>query len=152
MRQMLKEWGVSGVRVRVNMNNQCINLLMTRAQQSVHQYFRSQLASLGVTPVQYAVMDALWREDNLTPSQIASAISLDGSTVTGILDRLESKGLCKRLPDPNDRRALRVVLTESGRALEAPLMKVIAECNETILATFTTQEKDTLIELLQRLG
>lgn len=134
------------------MNNQCINLLMTRAQQSVHQYFRAQLAALGVTPVQYAVMDALWREDNLTPSQIASAISLDGSTVTGILDRLESKELCKRLPDPNDRRALRVVLTESGRALEAPLMKVIAECNETILAPFTAEEKKTLIELLQRLG
>lgn len=132
--------------------NQCINLLMTRAQQVVHQQFRTRLSALGVTPVQYAVMSALWKEDNLTPSQIAAAISLDSSTVTGILDRLENKNLLKRMPDPNDRRALRVVLTEEGRALEKPLMQVIVECNETVMEVFTKEEQETLVRLLQRLA
>ena len=132
--------------------NQCLNLILTRAQQVVHQHFRTQLEVLDVTPVQYAVLDTLWKEDNLTPSQIAGSISLDSSTVTGILDRLENKNLVKRMPDPTDRRAVRVTLTNNGRELEEPLMKIIAECNQTVMKVFTLDEQEVLIKILQRLA
>jgi len=131
--------------------NQCINFLLTRAQQSVFQFFKTRLADFDVTPVQYGILNCLWQEDGQTPKQIAASLSLDGSTITGILDRMESKGLVERHPDPNDRRALRVVLTEKGRQLEEPVQEVIANANEEILNKFSPADRLKLKEILEQI-
>jgi len=131
--------------------NQCINFLLTRAQQSVFQYFKARLANFDVTPVQYGILSCLWYENGQTPKQIASSLSLDGSTITGILDRMESKGLVERHPDPNDRRALRVVLTKKGKQLEEPIQQVISTANEEILNKFSPADRLKLKELLEQI-
>ena len=86
--------------------NQCINFLLNKTQNSVLIHFRSKLNEYNVTPVQYAVLKCLWDEDMLSPKQISQEISLDASTVTGILDRLENKNLIRRTPSSTDRRTL----------------------------------------------
>ncbi|MPM96531.1 HTH-type transcriptional regulator MhqR [bioreactor metagenome] len=133
-------------------SNECINHLMNRAQQTVHQQFRAALTEFGVTPVQYAVLSTLWKEGSLTPSQIAAAVSLDSSTVTGILDRLEQKKLLRRMPDKTDRRVLRISLTEAGSALEAPVMQAVDRCNKAVMTVYSSEEQELLVRLLQRLS
>ena len=131
--------------------NQCINFELNRAQQSVHQHFKAKLAEYDVTPVQYGILACLWNNDAQAPGQIAASLNLDSSTITGILDRMENKGLLKRTPDPNDRRALKVVLTATGRALQEPIDKTIQKANEEVMAGLSAEEQDTLIALLSRL-
>lgn len=132
--------------------NKCINFMLTKAQQTVYQYFKGRLADFDVTPVQYGVLQCLWQEDGLTPGQIAASLCLDGSTITGVLDRMENKGLVKRTPDPSDRRALRVILTEQGTRLREPVQRVIEEANRCILDRLSKEEQEQFITYLERIG
>ncbi|MEN6461251.1 MAG: MarR family transcriptional regulator [Syntrophomonas sp.] len=131
---------------------QCFNFVLTKAQQSVHQLFKAKLAPFGVTPGQYAVLKCLWDENGQTARQIAERLYLDGSTVTGLLDRLEQKGLIEKQVDPKDRRALKVLLTDAGKELEGPLSQAIIEANEKALKELNTAQSNTLKDLLHRIN
>lgn len=133
-------------------NNQCINFLLTKAQQSVFSYFKNKLDEFDVTPVQYGILNCLWCNDGLTASQIAHNLSLDGSTITGILDRMENKELLMRVPDPNDRRAIRVVLTEKGFRLRNPIEKVVEEANQFLLSVFSQKEQAQFHHFLEMIA
>ncbi|NLU49835.1 MAG: MarR family transcriptional regulator [Syntrophomonadaceae bacterium] len=130
---------------------QCLNFVLTKAQQAVHQLFKAELAPYGVTPGQYAVLKCLWEENGQTAKQLATRLSLDGSTMTGILDRMEQKGLIVKQPDPKDRRALQVVLTPVGRALQDPLEAAIEEANRKALARLDEAQALTLKHLLHNI-
>lgn len=132
--------------------SQCINFLLSKAQQSVYQHFKIKLAEHDVTPVQYGILACLWQHDGQAPSQIAANLNLDSSTITGILDRMENKGLLRRTPDPNDRRALKVVLTVSGSALQSPIDKIIDDANEEVMENLSQTERESLKTLLGQLG
>jgi len=132
--------------------DQCLNFVLTKAQQSIHHFFKAQLAPFGVTPGQYAVMKCLWDEDGKTAKQIAELLFLDGSTITGVLDRIEQKGLIEKQVDPRDRRAIRVMLTDAGRSLEEPLTQVIIEANQKALVNFNDIEGESLKSLLHKLN
>ena len=128
---------------------ECVNFLLTKAQLTVFRYFKSQLAEFDVTPVQYGILKCLWREDGQMPVQIAACLGLDGSTITGILDRMEIKGLLKRTPDPNDRRALRVIITEQGSKLQEPVEKAIISANQKVLQVLAPEDKEKLFGFLR---
>ena len=132
--------------------NECINFQLTKVQQVVFQKFKASLAEYDVTPVQSGILKCLWLHDGQAPSQIASCLCLDSSTITGILDRMENKGIVKRMADPNDRRSLRVVLTEQGRLLEEPIKKIIDQENKKVLSALKKEEQVELMEYLERIS
>lgn len=72
----------------------------------------------GITSGQFQVLAALRRRypNTASPSDLSRIAILTTGTMTVLLDRLEDKGLVRRLPDPNDRRRLEVELTEEGLA------------------------------------
>ncbi len=130
---------------------QCFNFVLTKAQQVVHHIFKIELAPYGVTPGQYAVLKCLWDQNGQTATQLASRLSLDGSTMTGILDRMELKGFITKQPDVKDRRALHVLLTEKGRSLEGPLSEAIMEANKRALVYFDSHQADQLNRMLREI-
>lgn len=132
--------------------NECINFLLTKAQHTVFQYLKANLAQFDVTPVQYGILKCLWDEDGQTPKQIARTLSLDGSTITGILDRMENKNLVRRTPDPEDRRTLKVVITNQGLELRECIEEVIEEVNKRILEMFTFEEQEQLKKFLGQIA
>lgn len=132
--------------------NECINFLLTKAQHTVFQYLKANLAQFDVTPVQYGILKCLWDEDGQTPKQIARTLSLDGSTITGILDRMENKNLVRRTPDPEDRRTLKVVITNQGLELRKCIEEVIEEVNKRILEMFTFEEQEQLKKFLGQIA
>lgn len=131
---------------------QCLNFVLTKAQHNIHQLFKAELAPYGVTPGQYAVLKCLWNENGQTARKLAERLSLDGSTITGILDRMEQKGLIEKMADPKDRRALQVMLTEAGRKLEEPLTRAIVEANRKALFNLDNKQAEALKQLLQDIG
>ncbi|MGI6434544.1 MAG: MarR family winged helix-turn-helix transcriptional regulator [Syntrophomonadaceae bacterium] len=131
---------------------QCVNFVLTKAQNAIQQLFKAELAPYGVTPGQYAVLKCLWDDNGQTAKQLAERLYLDGSTVTGILDRMEAKSLISRQPDPKDRRALRVILTEQGSALKAPVNAAIERANKKALDRLDPKESGLLHKLLEELN
>jgi len=131
---------------------QCINFVLTKAQRNIHQLFKAELAPYGVTPGQYAVLRCLWDENAQTARKLADRLALDGSTITGILDRMEQKGLIEKLADPKDRRALQVMLTETGHKLQKPLSQAILNANHKALISLDEMQAETLKQMLHDLN
>ena len=121
---------------------ECINFLLTNAQNTVFTYFKRELACLDVTPIQYATLKCLWEENGQMPSQLAESLNLDSSTVTGILGRLEDKGLIKRSFRMDDRRKVIVHLTDSGKALEQPVNTIIERLNAEVTEGLSADDMD----------
>jgi DNA-binding MarR family transcriptional regulator len=92
-----------------------------------NRVYKPLLAQLGLTYPQYLVMVVLWERDGRTVGGIGEALSLESSTLTPLLKRLEGMGLVTRTRDDLDERVVRVRLTASGRALRARA-RVIPGC------------------------
>lgn len=113
--------------------NSCINFILSNTQNAVHNYFKRQLQDYDITPSQYALLHCLYVQDGLTPSQLAQALRLDTSSITGILGRLEKKGLIDRVYSQEDRRSVSIHLREEGKDLWKQVDRVIEEANAKIL-------------------
>lgn len=96
------------------------------ATNEVVRAYRPLLRRIGLTYPQYLVMLVLWR-DETTMRALAARLRLSASAVVPLVDRLEAAGLVARLPDPTDRRRIRVVPTSAGRALEDAAVEVQAQ-------------------------
>ena len=128
---------------------ECINYKLTGTQNVVFNFFKGKLSSLDVTPIQYALLKCLWTEDMQTPSQLAQTLRLDASSITGILDRLEKKGLIERVFSRQDRRSVQVHLLESGAALQKPIEAIIRDANADVLAGIDEADYKRFAALLE---
>jgi DNA-binding MarR family transcriptional regulator len=82
-------------------------------------------------------------------SEISQFLSVDNSTLTGLIDRLERSGFVQRNSNPGDRRSLNIDITESGlRELEKAKV-VIRRINEEVKEGFSEQEMESFKKVLQ---
>ena len=125
--------------------------MLTKAQHSVQQVFKEGLESFGITPGQYMVLKCLWDENGITVKHLADRLQLDSSTITGILDRLETKQLIARQPDKNDRRALNVVLTPQGKDLQEPVDQAIEAANHKVLNCLDNEQAQNFKAILHKI-
>jgi DNA-binding MarR family transcriptional regulator len=86
---------------------------------------------------------------SMSPGQLGVETLVTSGTMTNRIDRLESRDLVRREPDPSDRRGVRVVLTEAGRRAVDDAMKDLLTREEDLLAALTKQEQVTLSDLLR---
>jgi MarR family transcriptional regulator, organic hydroperoxide resistance regulator len=112
----------------------------------MRQSFMSVAAEFDLTPPQLGVLKSL--EDSVSMSEVASMMQCDASNVTWITDRLESRGLVERRPDPQDRRVKRLVLTEEGRRVKRLIDRRLVQVPG--VRRLTAEERDTLARLLAR--
>ena len=131
--------------------NSCINFILSNTQNAVYNYFKKQLQDFDVTPSQYALLQCLWVQDGLTPSQLAQTLRLDTSSITGILGRLEKKGLISRVYSQEDRRSVRIHLREEGRALWTQVDRVIEDANAKITSGLDADRYQQLLSSLSLL-
>lgn len=88
----------------------------------------------------------------MSPSALAKDMMLSTSAMTNRLDRLEKRGLIKRTMDPNDRRGLRIELTEEGFVLADKMIVSHVETEECILSALTDLERNQLRNLLTKIA
>jgi DNA-binding MarR family transcriptional regulator len=84
---------------------------------AVNRTYKPMLDSFGLTYPQYLVLSTLWEQDDLPVSAIADRLSLEPSTITPLVKRLESAGFLTRQRNPKDERQVIVSLTAKGRSL-----------------------------------
>jgi DNA-binding MarR family transcriptional regulator len=115
---------------------------------AVEQEMGRQGVNLNFT--QFLALKLLGPEDPMTPVELARALHYNPGALTRLLDKLEQRGYLKRVPDPDDRRALRLELTTQGKALRK---RVIGYCDAVAGRTFdctTARERERLHDVLGR--
>lgn len=90
---------------------------LTTTYQTVVSYDASQLRRYALTPAQADVIVALGDKPYLSCRQLADASLVTRGTLSGVLDRLETRGLLERTPSRQDRRKILVRLTRQGKKL-----------------------------------
>ncbi len=86
-----------------------------------------------------------------TVAELARECHLDAGAMTRLLDRLEAKGLCKRVRSQSDRRVVNIELTDAGREAASGIPDVLSQVQNTHLAGFTVEEFETLKSFLRRI-
>ena len=101
----------------------------------------------------YEVLALLRREEPalLTPFQVAQRLLTSQSGMTGKIDRLERQGLIQRTPDPEDRRAIRLGITDEGRALIDEAFTTSLSAYQSMLHGFSPTEVENFEVLLEKL-
>lgn len=87
-----------------------------------------------------------------TMGQLSQAISVPLYTATRMVDSLVENGLADRLPDPDDRRIVRVIPTDNGRRIYEAMEARLAQDFQKIMACLTLDEQRTLIALLHKVA
>ena len=112
--------------------------------------FQEQLEPLGLTPFHWVVLCCLWSEDGLATSAIGDKLQQVGGTLTGVLDRMEKRGLIRRERDKSDRRKVRIWLTDTGKELETVLPPIALDLREQAMAGFDEPERKQFSQLIDR--
>ncbi|MFP5416635.1 MAG: MarR family winged helix-turn-helix transcriptional regulator [Actinomycetes bacterium] len=115
---------------------------------------RDAFAVHGLDGWEFDVLAALRREGppyELSPGQLIQQTLSTSGTMTNRIDRLVGRGLVQRLPDPRDRRGVRVRLLEPGKAAVEGALADLLDRERQILAGLTSVEEDTVADLLRRL-
>ena len=133
------------------MNNydECIIFLLAKAYQKAHGHFKKRLHEFGLTPIQHLILETLWEEEGLSAREIGQKLTLDGATLSGVLDRLAESGWIIKETDQNDKRYLRIFLSKQARGFRPRLVAEREEANEEILGNLTLEEKILLKRLLR---
>jgi DNA-binding MarR family transcriptional regulator len=124
------------------------------AMRRINRIYADALAGHEVTPPQLFLLTCLDAADGQKPRDLAEQVCLDASSLTGLLDRTEKTGLIERRPDPDDRRALRIHLTDQGRrtldGLRAVVCEVQSRVEREFFADYTPEERELFRRMLAR--
>jgi DNA-binding MarR family transcriptional regulator len=125
--------------------------LVFTAQLKLKTYLKNVLSEAGVTitPAQSGILFLLKKKNGQTMSELTQVLSIDNSTLTGLVDRLERVGFVKRNAGTTDRRASHVFITDSGDEEIDRAQAVIRRVNEQIKADFTEREVRAFKKILQ---
>jgi DNA-binding MarR family transcriptional regulator len=125
--------------------------LIRRAQQTAVSVFMEETAAFDVTPVQFAILNALIDgpgEDQVT---LSKNVAFDPATFGSVITRLEVKGWVSRAADATDKRRKLVWITEEGKQVAFAMQRAVAKAQVRIVAPLTDEEQDQLVRLLGKL-
>ena len=125
---------------------------LMRASRAVLARVEPGLAARGLTPTQLGVLEALLHKGAMTHRDLGRKVLTSAGNMTDVVDKLERRGLVRRMRDPADRRAVRVELTAPGRALIEALFPCHAADIARAMSGLTAAELQALGALLRRLG
>jgi MarR family transcriptional regulator, organic hydroperoxide resistance regulator len=123
---------------------QAQNRLFTRLDQAL-------LKTAGITAVQSGALYYLMEHEGCLQNELSRALLLDKSAITGLIDRLENKGLAERRRTTADRRAMNIYLTEEGKSAARKCLAVTKEFNNVIKEGLSQEEIDTFSRILQKI-
>jgi MarR family transcriptional regulator, organic hydroperoxide resistance regulator len=113
--------------------------------------FQEQLEPLGLTPFHWIVLCCLWEQDGLATSAIGERLHQVGATLTGVIDRMEERGLVRRERDQSDRRIYRIWLTDEGKALQDVLVPMVLALYDRTFNTISNADRQQLSNLVDKM-
>jgi DNA-binding MarR family transcriptional regulator len=131
-------------------DDRLIYLIFT-AQQKLRTHLSNIMIreNVKVTPAQAGILFLITEKDGRTMSELSQILSIDNSTITGLVDRLEKMGLVRRKASPNDRRASHVHVNPEGIEEMNKAKRIIGQVNQEIKNGFTVEEVESFKKILR---
>ena len=125
--------------------------LIRRAHQLAVGIFMEEMADFDVTPVQFAIVNALIDDPGEDQVTLASKVAFDAATFGSVVARLEAKGWVRREADGSDRRRKLLWITPEGERAARQMKRAVRKAQGRILGPLEADERRRLIELLGKL-
>jgi DNA-binding MarR family transcriptional regulator len=125
-------------------------LLLELSRTQFREHLNATIAAFELSLPQAQALQVLEPGNPVPMRELAASLKCDASNITGIVDRLEARGLVERRTAPGDRRVKALVVTVEGAALRDRLVEQLYEVPAAITG-LSSAEQRTLLDLLQRL-
>jgi DNA-binding MarR family transcriptional regulator len=122
--------------------------LFRRLHQLAVMRFTAQLDETGLTPIQWAALMSTSQRPGLDQSTLSREIYIDTSTIAGVVDRLEARGLIQRRHSPADRRLRLLYLTDEGAALLKQASVAVVDIQKWLVLPLTVEERAVFTQLM----
>ena len=113
--------------------------------------FTEALAPLGIGPREFLLMRFVDASEGRSQQAIAERVGIPASRMVALVDHLEEAGFVERRPDPEDRRVRGLHLTRKGRGVLERAGKIAIDYETRLCAGINREEREQLIDLLQKL-
>ncbi|MBD8026635.1 MarR family transcriptional regulator [Ureibacillus sp. Re31] len=127
-------------------------IVLSRANKAINEVTNQFFQQHGLNPTEFAVLELLYHKGRQPLQQIGNKILLASGSITYVIDKLEKRGYLQRVSCPSDRRVTFADITEAGSEFMKQLFPEHEQNLHELLSVLTTEEKDTAIELLKKLG
>jgi len=125
-------------------------LLNRLAHIGSNQLEKELLHRFDITLSQWAVLSIVWEEEGIALSRIQELLDVKVSTASGVIKRMEKKGLLVRGQNKNDKREIQLFLTDKSKKLETDVIQTVKDFNNRLLADFTQEEKALFTSFIRR--
>ena len=125
--------------------------LINRVRVELIDALDRELSPFDISARQLFVLSSVAHGEADSASSLCKSISYDPGAMTRMIDRLQQKGLVRRVPHPEDRRAMNLELTVAGKALFPQLIAAKDRVHAQFLRGFSDDERRTLEALLHRM-
>lgn len=120
-----------------------------RLQQIAVAIFLQETDDHGITPVQFGALQTIANTPGTDQRTLARSIGFDTSTIAGVIDRLEARGLVLRNASPDDKRVRLLTLTDEGHALLRAAVPGMQRAQERMLAPLPKAERAEFMRMLR---
>jgi DNA-binding MarR family transcriptional regulator len=125
--------------------------LIRRAQQLAVAIFMEEMAAFDVTPVQFAILNALMDTGGVDQVTLAGRVAFDAATSGSVIGRLETKGWVRREADAHDKRRKLLWLTPEGEQAALQMTRAVVRAQGRIVDPLDADERRQLTTLLAKL-
>lgn len=125
--------------------------LIRRAQQRAVAIFMEETVGFDVTPVQFAILNALMDDPGEDQITLSGRVAFDAATSGSVIGRLEAKGWVKREADASDKRRKLLWTTPEGEKVALQMKRAVSRAQRRIVSPLNARERDQLAALLTKL-
>jgi DNA-binding MarR family transcriptional regulator len=129
-----------------------VAFLFSKIGARARKLYAEALEPLGLRPNHVAVLQYLHVREGASQREVVDGLWIDASSLVALLDEFEDRGLAERRPNPRDRRAYAVHLTEGGRDALTEARALSREVERRLLAPLAAHEREHLYGLLARVA
>jgi len=130
---------------------EAIGALIGRTRKTIIAKIDAELAPLDVSAAQWIVVLLVGENAASSATGLCEMLAYDPGAMTRLLDRLEGKGIVRRVRSPEDRRTIQLELTDSGKALYPKIISAMVDVNNSLLQGFSHDEVSQLEGYLRRM-
>jgi DNA-binding MarR family transcriptional regulator len=130
--------------------DESIGFLVWDAKRVLTQVFSARIARHGLSYGLWPFMRALWAENGLTQRELSERVHMKGPTTVAAINRLERKGMVKRVRSKTDARKINVYLTDKGRKVLDKVAPEIDQVHRQALAKVSPKEQEAFRSVLRR--
>lgn len=114
------------------------------------RYLEVELRQYDATLIRFHIMSTLFKNGGeMTPSEIAGSVFREKNSITAVINTMERQGVVRREPSPNDRRSVKVVITDKGWQAANQLNPVAQELSREVLSCIDKEQIEALIGIMR---